>query len=270
VKRFALLVMQCGAGHFIPFYFNYPGKVADMVAGGEYKVLVALNRKRDIVGGILFYNRTDKIIQCAGPYIFAGSQQEDVAGKLLDACVANIARTKALGLLSVSGLPEFLRPRFETLGALTFYRKDGAPQKMDFLYRHLHEDPVCEVWMHEDIGGFLRGEYDRLVLAREMRAVQAMGESRSGFSIFSTEMRSERSEAMLRPLWPGADLEANVKRHVRFLSEDGILNIFFELDLGISWHASLIPVLALCGFTPEILLPFAGRSDLVIFQYHET
>ena len=47
------------------------------------------------------------------------------------------------------------------------------------------------------------------------------------------------------------------------------LNIFFELDLGISWHAELIPVLIANQFKPEIILPFAGQSDLIIFQHHD-
>lgn len=73
---------------------------------------------------------------------------------------------------------------------------------------------------------------------------------------------------LLRSLWPGADLEANVERHVRFLREDGFLNIFFELDLGVSWNGELIPVLTAQRFLPGILLPFAGHSDLLIFQHH--
>lgn len=270
VKRFALQVAQCCAGPFLPPFFAYPGKVADMVAGGEYEALIALNHKRDIAGGILFYNRTEKIVQCFGPFAFTGDTKDDVAGMLLDACVARIARTKSLGLLNVSGLPVALQPRFEKLGSLTYYGKDGRALKLDYLYRHLHEDPVCEVWMHRDIEEFLRREYERLFLARQMRAVQAMGESRAGSSIISAEIQSDRSVAMLRPLWSGADFEQNVRRHVRYLREDGILNIVFELDLGVSWHASLIPFLAACGFSPEVLLPFAGQSDLVIFQYHET
>ncbi len=269
VKRFALRVAQCGTGGFMPFFFRYPGKVADMVASGEYKAFVALNAKRDIVGGILFYNRTEKIVQCFGPYVFAGDSKEETTGSLLDACVADVVRSKSLGLLSISGLPESLKTRFEQLGSILFLRKDDAPMELYYYFRHLHEDPVCEVWMHGDIENFLRGEYERLVLAREMRAVQTMGETRSGSSIFSAEMRSERSETMLRPLWPGVDLETNVRRHVRFLKQEGILNIFCELDLGVSWHASLIPVLTGNGFRPKILLPFSGRSDLVIFQNHE-
>jgi hypothetical protein len=270
VKRFALQVSKCFSGPLLLPFFNYPGKVADMVASGEYEALVALNSKRDIVGGILYFNRTEKIVQCFGPFAFVEDAGEDVAGALLDACVSRIARTKSLGLLNISGIPEKLQSRFEKLGCVTYYRKDGTAVILDYFYRHLHEDPVCEVWMHGDVRSFLQSEYERLFLAREMRLVQAMGESRSGLSIISADIQSDRSIAILRPLWSGSDFEENVKRHVRYLREDGILNIIFELDLGISWHASLIPALTAGGFRPKIVLPFAGRSDLLVFQHHES
>jgi hypothetical protein len=268
VKRFALRVAHCWAEPLLPDFFEYPGKVVDMIACGEYEAITAFNGRRDIVGGILFSPRTDKIIQCFGPYAFPEKGREAIAGRLLDACLGGIARTKALGLLNFSGLPESLQSRFELLGSLTYYREQTEPMKQRFFYRQLHEDPVCDVWTHGDIDAFLRGEYQRLVLAREIRNVTDMGETRPGSSIFSAEIHRERSEVLLRPLWPGADLEANVGRHVRFLRDDGFLNIFFELDLGVAWHAELIPVLTAHGFLPGILLPFAGHSDLVIFQHH--
>lgn len=268
VKRFALRTARHCPGFFLPLFFGYPGKVADMVASGEYEILTAFNHKRDIVGGILFRHRTEKIVQCFGPYVFVDEGDDAIGGELLNACIARIARTKALGLLNISAIPESLRPRFESLGSLTVYRKGDDPLTQDYFYRHLHEDPVCDVWMHGAIASFLKREYDRLFLAREMREVHAMGESLTGSSIFSVELAGERSEAVLRSLWPGADREDNVKGHVRFLREDGFLNILFEIDLGVSWQAALIPVLMDQGFRPEVVLPFAGQSDLVIFQYH--
>ncbi len=96
-----------------------------------------------------------------------------------------------------------------------------------------------------------------------------MGETRLGASLFAAEIVRERAEATLRPLWPGADLAANVARHVRYLQADGLTTLLFEIDLGLPWHAELIPVLMANGFTPALLLPFAGQADLVIFQHHD-
>jgi hypothetical protein len=59
-----------------------------------------------------------------------------------------------------------------------------------------------------------------------------------------------------------------VERHIRFLHNDGFLNLYFELDLGIPWHAELSPLLLDHQFKPGIILPFAGKSDIVIFEYN--
>ena len=268
IKLFATLVGQYYKEPQRPTFFNYPGKVLDMIASGEYQSIVAVNQKKEITGGILFQFRTDKIVQCFGPYIFYQGK-EDIVEILLSACIGRIARTKALGLLSLSGLPESLQRNFEALGSLTYYAEDGATIKQTSFYRHLHEDPGCEVWSHADLTPYLQKEYHRLILARDIRPIHDMGETRSGSSLFASEVHRERAEVILRPLLPGVDFSDNVKRHVRFLRDDGFLNLFFELDLGMPWHAELIPVLMANQFKPEILLPFAGQSDLIIFQYHD-
>jgi len=94
-----------------------------------------------------------------------------------------------------------------------------------------------------------------------------MGETRLGTSLFSAEVHRDRRAVTLRPLWPGNDFSANLERHIRFLRDDGFLNLHFELDLGIPWHAQLGPVLMAQRFKPGIILPFAGKSDIVIFEY---
>ncbi|HOG16578.1 MAG: hypothetical protein A4E73_00082 [Syntrophaceae bacterium PtaU1.Bin231] len=270
LKRFAVLARQALPDPDRPSFLDYPGKLVDMAAAGDCQVLTAFGEKKDIVGGILFGHRTEKTVWCCGPYVFSRTRQAETAAALLAACIAKIARTKALGLLSLSGLPEGLRADFEPLGSLTFRPAEGPPVARPFFYRHLHEDPVCEVWTHAELADHLRREYDRLVLAREIRLLTDMGEARSGRSLFSAEVNGERSEVVLRPELPGADYAANVERHVRFLRGDRYRNLLFELDLGVPWHAELVPALLHNGFHPAILLPFAGHSDLVIFEAHET
>jgi hypothetical protein len=269
VKRFALLVEQTAAEQDRPSFFAYPGKVADMVAGGEFRCLTAVNPKAEIVGGILFGDRSERIVHSFGPYVFHGGEGRPTGEALLDACLGRIARTKALGLLSLSGLPPALEPHFEPLGALTYRAEDRAPVKRPFFFRHLHEDPGGEVFSGGVLAAWLEGQYDRLVLARRIRTVRAMGETRPGSSLLAAELSRERAEALLRPLWPGDDLTANVERHIRYLKGDGLLNLFFEIDLGVPWHGELIPILMANGFCPELLLPFAGHADLVIFQHHD-
>jgi hypothetical protein len=269
VKRFSLLVEQTAAERDRSSFFAYPGKVADMVAGGEYRCLTAVDPKGEIVGGILFGDRSERIVHSFGPYVFHGGEGRFTGEALLDACLGRIARTKALGLLSLSGLPPALESRFEPLGYLSYLAEGRAPVRRPFFFRHLHEDPGGEVFSGEELTAWLASQYDRLVLARNIRTVRAMGETHLGSSLLATEITRERAEALLRPLWPGDDLGANVERHVRYLSGDGLWNLFFEIDLGVPWHGELIPILMANGFKPELLLPFAGHADLVIFQHHD-
>jgi len=44
-------------------------------------------------------------------------------------------------------------------------------------------------------------------------------------------------------------------------------SILFEMDLGKSWHCYFTPALTRSGFEPRLLLPYAGKGDLVIFQH---
>ncbi len=118
VKRFALMAGRFSPERDRPPFFAYPGKVADMVAGGEYRCLTAISQKREIVGGIIFSGRSERIVQFHGPYLFSEGEQIAAADALLTALIASIARTKALGLLSLAGLPKALEPQFEHLGSL--------------------------------------------------------------------------------------------------------------------------------------------------------
>jgi hypothetical protein len=269
-KRFAILVRQSSDAMQRPEFFAYPGKVADMIASGEYQCILALNENYEILGGILFTHHTKKIVWCCGPYVFTRNNTAVIGETLLNACIGRIARTSALGLHCLFGLPEFLSPCFESVGTLTFFSEGQEPVMQPSFYRHLHEDPGGEVWSHPELLAYLRGEYQRLILARDIRIIQNLGETRSGASLLAAEVNRERAEVTLRPLWPAADFAANVERHVFFLLNDHFRNIFFEIDLGIPWHAGIIPALLASGFRPGMLLPFAGQSDLVIFQYHAT
>ncbi|EKD40005.1 MAG: hypothetical protein ACD_75C00207G0001 [uncultured bacterium] len=72
--------------------------------------------------------------------------------------------------------------------------------------------------------------------------------------------------ATLRPIWPGADRLENLKSHLHLMHREGLISVFFEMDLGSSWQAEFTPALLGLGFTPRILLPHAGTGDLLIFE----
>jgi len=253
-----------------PHYFQYPGQVVDMVAAGDCQVLTATDSRGECAGGVLFHFLKASIIEVFGPHVFDPAREEEIAGMLLDACIAGTVRTKAIGLLNLTGMPSFLQSQFEHLGLMKNYSHDGEAVDRSAFYRLLHEDPGCRVFTDLVLKDYLQREYKRLFLAREIREVCDQGETHTGASIFSADLYRERSVAILNPLWPGADLDANVNNHLRFLKEEGIINIFFTLDLGVSWQASLMTVLMNNHFQPALIIPFAGQADLLIFQYDRT
>jgi hypothetical protein len=270
VKHYVTRVAQGPPDPLRPAFFNYPGQVADMVAAGDCQILTAVDARGECAGGVLFRFLTSRIIEMFGPHVFHDAREGEIAEMLLNACITRTARTKAIGLVNLTGLSPSVQSQFELLGLMNHYRPDGKAVERRAFYRLLHEDPGCLVFTDECLKDYLQKEYARLFLAREIREVRDQGETKSVASIFSTETRREQSVANLRPLWPGADLDANIKRHLRFLQEETISNIFFSLDLGVSWHASLMTILLNNHFRPALIIPFAGQADLVIFQYDRT
>lgn len=270
VKAYVNRVAQMPADPLRPSFFNYPGQVIDRIAAGDHQAVTAGDGAGHIAGGILFRVVTERIVGISGFQIFDPSREAEIATLLLDACIARTAKTKAIGLVSLQNLPATVCSQFDLLGRQTFFRPDGPALIRSAYFRFLHEDPGCTVWADPQLEAYLGREYRRLFLVREIREVRDCGEAKTGVSIFSAEMHRERSEVTLRPLWPGADQAENLTRHLRFLSREGFLNILFELDLGVPWHASLVPVLITCRFTPAMIIPFAGQADRVVFQYHGT
>jgi len=270
IKEFSLRVVREPTELCRPPYFHYPGKVVDMIASGDYEATVAVTAGGNVVGGLLHHFRTERIIQIIGPFSFAAADREGIERSLFDACLSRVARSRALGVVALHGLPASLAGDFETLGRLCSSDEDGRATVRKTFGRLMNEDPGAVIWTASELSAHLAGEYRRLALAREIKIVSDQGETRGGDSIFSAEALRDRGSVTLRPLWPGADLAANVERHVRHLREEGFRDIFFLLDLGVPWHAALAPALLARGFRPETIIPFGGRADVIIFQHHAT
>lgn len=268
VKLLAMMINTYSGDSLIPAFFKYPGKVADMVFSGDYQALTAMNQRREICGGILFHHRNEKIIESYGPFVFTEEKARETGTALWEACLSSLARTKTIGVVSIYSLPEWLQKDSEDLGYFEFSDETTASVKMPAFYRLLHEDPGGVIWTNEKLIEYLKKEYDRLFLARDIRVVANLGEHRNDASIFSTEFQKDCAQAILRPLWPGRDSDKNVRNHIKTLLEEKITNIFFEIDSGIPWHAELIPALIGNRFTPSLIIPFGGESDLIIFRYH--
>ncbi len=251
------LASECPAAGF-PAGFAVPGKLVDMVQSGEYGLLVALDARGRLGGAVAWcHSRGRRMVECFGPYIFGAA--EDTATELLDGCISAVARTEALGVLRRHGGPPLPEGYFEELGAL------GGDPEGQVHYRMLREDLGTSVWAHPALIPFLDAEYQRLALAREVVPVRDEGERQSVHSVFAAEHDRSRGAVTLRPLWPGADAADNLRQHLAVLRRSGVEGLLFELDLGVGWQAALGGVLAAAGFVPQLLLPYAGEADVVVY-----
>ena len=266
IKLFINLLNFHYEKYLFPPSFKTPGKVADMVFSGEYGASVAVDQRGLIGGGILWKKLGEKTVECYGPYLFRQEDNTKLAESLLDSFLGKVAKADLTGIFSKYSTPHLSRSYFEPLGTMTLFRKDGSSTELSAFYRHLVEDTGSSVWSSERLRTFLEEQYKRLVLPREIHLARYQGEHQDPHSVFTSEFDKELDEVTLRALWPGSDALENLERHVRVFREEGLLNILFEMDLGIPWQADLTDPLFNLGFKPRFIIPYGGNSDLVIFQ----
>ena len=244
----------------------YPGKLVDMIKAGEYRSLAAVGSAGEIGGAIFWHRLGENTDECIGPYVFNQDPASNIAEDLLDGCLGAVGRTRVVGIVNVRPTPEFSRRHFELLGTLDDYAPDGSCAPAEAWFRLLHEDAGTFAWVHPDLEAFIRREYARLFLPRQVRIDQPSGETLPRHSVLSADFNRLQGRATLRPMWPGADSEENIERHVRLMESEKMLNIHFILDLGQAWQAVFVPGLLARGFEPRLVLPYAGKADLVVFQ----
>lgn len=247
----------------LPPFMNYPGKLVDMIGSGEYQAALAFDERQEVAGGIVWKARGEKTVECFGPYLLA--TVDGMAEALTEHCLEQIGRSEAVGIINRSGITELSRPYFEELGTVLNYQAGGQTRRAAAYYRQLGEDLGQRVWTHGALLPYLQSEYQRLFLPRDIRVVSSMGEQGHRHSVFSAELGS--GQVLLRPLLGGEDAADNLNRHLKLLNREQILNIFFELDLGVAWQAELVPALLEKGFNPCLILPYAGKGDLLLMQY---
>ena len=267
LKMFVHLVNEHHLAQTIPMSFNFPGKVVDMVACGDFFVEIAADRAGHIGGGLIWHWDGVRLVEFYGPYLFNQPLESGMAQSLIESCIGAIARTHALGMINRNPTRALPTEYFDPLGSLTFRQRGGGALDMMAYYRHLEEDPGLLVWAHPSINAFVADEYQRLIFAREIRLVRDQGESTSPWSVISAELDRGSSRVTLHPIWLGNDSEKVLEAYVETLQKEEILNIFFQMDLGRPWHCHFTPALLGCGFKPRLLLPYAGKGDLVIFQH---
>lgn len=264
ISRLALSYYDAGG---LSDILLHPGKLADMIAAGEYECLAAVGESGQIGGAVFWRSLGEKMVECFGPYIFNQPSASSISEELLDGCIGSVARSSAVGIVNVGPPPEFPRRRFELLGTFDAYGPDGSSSAVEAWFRMLREDMGTAVWVHPDLEEFIRREYAKLVLPREIRVERPSGENVPRHSVLCAEFDRPRGRVTLRPMWPGADGAENIGRHLKLMKSEKIPDIHFAVDLGHAWQTLFIPGLLAQGFEPRYVLPYAGKADVVVFQY---
>lgn len=264
VKESCIRAMGIYPARYLHHAFFKPGKLADMVDNKDLVMAVALTSTGEPAGTICWQGRFDSSLSFFGPYTF--EQGSRCAALLTEHLIQRTARTRARGLFSGRATPELPKTDFEYLGSYGLL-SDGESKALKVWYRHLGEDPGTSIWSHPDLVPFLEETYQRLVLMRHIRTTRELGETLPDRSVLSARLRPELSEALLVPMVGGADMAACLLGHVQTLEEEGYTHIFFQLDLASGWQASLAGAAFKTGFKPRLVLPYGGKSDLVVFQY---
>jgi len=267
LKIFVRLVSSHYPAHTIPMSFEFPGKVVDMMACSELQAAIAVDKAGHIGGGVVWRREGTHLVEFYGPYTFNQPAESEMAQVLTDYCIGAIARTDAQGLITRYPTQDLPTAYFEPLGSVTLRQRNGEPLETQAYYRDLGEDLGLSVWAHSSLNPFLTAQYQHLVFAREIKPVAEEGEFSSPFAVISAEFDRAPGRVTLHPIWWGRNAEETLAFYVQTLLKEELPNIFFEMDLGRSWHCHFTPPLLKCGFEPRLVLPYAGKGDLVIFQH---
>ena len=265
IRQFVARLRQTCATERHPAFLSSSCRLADMVASGDYGMVVAVDDNDAVVGGVLWHERNERSIESFGPYLVT-EPTADCGGELIETLLGRTAKQRALCLLNRWTTPAMPQGEFELLGEIALHDAQGSEHTMPMAYRQLKEDVGSRVWVVPEIEDFLRNEYDRLFFAREMVAVDTEAEKRSAHSVLAAEIDRMRGAVTLSPVLDGGDIEENLRRQLAVFAQENLPNVFFEIDLAFAWQAALAPVLLHNGFVPRLVMPYAGKADIVLFQ----
>lgn len=263
LKLFCQMVPSLNSAESYPDFFNYPGKVVDMMRSGDYQALLAYDEQDHIQGGIVWEHKGRKTVEFYGPYSFKDSPE--ISEGILEQCLQELGRSEASGIMNRNAEEDLYAQYFETFGHTRFYKPDGTISEKTTIYRQLGEDPGSRVWTHPNLVSFLEAEYRRLYLPRDILTSVSMGEQAEAYSVLTAAF--DQKTITLRVLLAGKDAEENLIKHLQLFRQENYLNIFFELDLGQAWQSEMVPALLACHFAPCLIMPYAGKADVVLFQY---
>lgn len=262
----ALAASRYAAWH-CPASFQTPGKVADMSSAGALCCVMAKDAANRPAGLLSWTPAGDRGLAFSGPFVFTPPEDRAAVARLLvEAFLAAVAREPVHIVFSERATPDIPQDHFESLGALVHHSQGGCCEQ-PVLYRHLREDVGERVWVAPEVEAFVRSVYHRLAMCRDIMTAPPPAGGLRPRSLFSTELDTHTGLAVLRPLLDGEDTARNLMTQARALWDKQIPNILLYLDLSQAWEAALAVQALQADFTPRLVLPFAGRSDVLVLQY---
>ena len=263
LRHFAAMAASSGSP-FIPAFLARPGMAADMLATGDLNAVLALNNDW-IVGGALWRPLTGACLELYGPYLFIDDPDDSILTRLMNEAVGRISRSSSRGLVRRQGSLAGYERFFDFLGELKMTGTGGAHSV--YYHRQLREENGGVVYCTGTLAAFLRDQYDRLCLPRQVReSDNATGRMRDA-SVLAVELEYSRSLAIIRPLCAGKDMAANLEAHLDLLRNDGIGNFIVEINTGRREETAFSDALDETGFAPCLLIPDAGQGDLVVYDH---
>lgn len=266
LKEGCILAASLYPADRMPAMLRRPGMVVDSWRNGGHSVLLILDQAQRLCGMLIWTQTSASGASFSGPYVFCDDPLP-VARQLSNGLVSRLARSSVQGLFSVHATEHLPQEDFELLGYRPAGNAHQSAQLIPVWFRHLGEDRGLTVWSHELLESFLGQQYDRLVLARDLRTASRLGERQRDRSVLTATLRPETGEALLLPMLDGADFEDNLRRHVLLLHEEGCPHIVMHIDLAQGWQVHRTDALLACGFEPTLLLPYAGQADLIEFRH---
>jgi len=205
-------------------------------------------------------------MEMLGPFSFPPTQPLALVEALMEHLVEWAARSPAIGILCRRWAGQPMPAGFELLGRIQSGARGQPPTDVSFGFRHLREDEGTAVCCHSLLEPFLRKEYDRLALPREVRVIPFEGTGRPQPTVLTARIDRSRGEILLKPLCFGPDAAEQLREHLKLFAEQKSSTILFELDLGVSWQSAFVPALLETGFVPRMMVPCSGQADTVVFQ----
>ena len=262
-----------GHNAFLPSFLERPEMAADMVDSGALGAIFA-SAGETLSGGVFWRRLSESTVELFGPYLLYPDADDDLLTRLLDDAIGCISRSGARALLRRQGPLRGFERFFDFLGELELTSMPVAGEAAEgrrwpHYYKQLREESSGVVYAEPRFAAFLRSQYDRLCLPRQVRETSAasarVGMDCGDDSLLSIDFEHRRSLATLRLLAKGSDLAENLAAHLSLLAYEKIGNVLVEIDSGRDEEIGFVTVLYDAGFLPRLLIPDAGRGDLVVF-----